>query len=436
MGKLCKTKRYKVVVSADTAALLDRTLYVYRAAIAYYLRVFRERQDTLGAGNWLRRAEILTHRTARNPHPAYDFDLRFPLLPSGLRRSAVAEAYGLAGAWHSNYREWQSRKKKHEERNERRVANGKSPLVFTERPPVYPDETRSWPVYYGTEFRVLNERHLLVKVFTGTGYAYRKVALMQPWKVPGGYEPGSPALVRKCPGWELHVPMFLTEKVGLKKAETLVRDPAHRICAVDLGLENHAAVTIQDAEGRVLATLFISGAKDNHLRKRRLEQIVRLQKATGVIPESESFAVDLWRKIRHLGDDAVHQVSRRIVDFAQKHGAKVIVFEHLGGFRPEKGTKSRKLNQKLSYWLRGRIFRYTQYKALHEGIVTVRVNPRDTSRRCPYCGFLAVERYTPGRANGAKLARCLNCGTHDVNADWLATLNIGRKFRGRYSRPA
>lgn len=175
---------------------------------------------------------------------------------------------------------------------------------------------------------------------------------------------------------------------------------------------------------------------DNHLRKRRLEQIVRLQKATGVIPESESFAVDLWRKIRHLGDDAVHQVSRRIVDFAQKHGAKVIVFEHLGGFRPEKGTKSRKLNQKLSYWLRGRIFRYTQYKALHEGIVTVRVNPRDTSRRCPYSGFLAVERYTPGRANGAKLARCLNCGTHDVNADWLATLNIGRKFRGRYSRPA
>lgn len=246
----------------------------------------------------------------------------------------------------------------------------------------------------------------------------------------------TPTLVRRRYGWEIHVPMFLDRKADLRKAKDIARDPAHRVCVVDLGLEHHAVCTIQDAEGRVLVSLFLSGARDSHLRKRLLEQVARLQRKTRVIPEGESFAVDLWRKIRNLDRDIAHRVSRRIVDFAQEHGARVIVFEHLGNYRPVRGTKSRRLNRRLSYWLCGRIFRFARYKALHEGITTVRVNPRDTSRRCPYCGFLEIERYTPGRPTGVKLARCGNCGTAGVNADWLATLNIGRRFRERYSSPA
>ncbi|NPV27226.1 MAG: hypothetical protein HPY81_07235 [Firmicutes bacterium] len=80
----------------------------------------------------------------------------------------------------------------------------------------------------------------------------------------------------------------------------LMQDPYTHICAVDLGLKHHAVMTVQDAEGRVQATEFISGAKDNHFRKRYLEKIVRLQKKTRIIPEGERFAVNIWDKTKNL----------------------------------------------------------------------------------------------------------------------------------------
>lgn len=128
-------------------------------------------------------------------------------------------------------------------------------------------------------------------------------------------------------------------------------------------------------------------------------------------------------------DSLAHLVSRRIVDFAVEHGAGIIVFENLKNLRPEKGTKSRRLNQRLGHWVRGRVFRYASYKALHAGILVVRVSAVNTSRRCPECGKLSVERYTPGKAGGKKLARCTACGgVKGVNADFLATANIFDRF--------
>lgn len=66
---------------------------------------------------------------------------------------------------------------------------------------------------------------------------------------------------------------------------------------------------------------------------------------TGVAPEGERFAKDLWDKVSNFNDNIAHQVFRKVLDFAARHGARVIVFEHLGNLRPEKDTKSRKLNQ-------------------------------------------------------------------------------------------
>lgn len=211
---------------------------------------------------------------------------------------------------------------------------GKKPILFTTGPPQFPETSRSWLTYYGTEFRVLDEHHLLLKVATGASYIYRKVVLAQPWMIPAGYAAGSPTLVRKKSGWEVHIPLFLQDKRELRPVAELMQDPDTRICAVDLGLNHHAVMTIQDAEGRVLATEFISGARDNHLRKRYLEKIVRLQKETGIIPEGERFAADLWDKVKNLNNNIAHQVSRHIVDFAAKYGAKIIVFEYLGSLHP------------------------------------------------------------------------------------------------------
>ena len=48
------------------------------------------------------------------------------------------------------------------------------------------------------------------------------------------------------------------------------------------------------------------------------------------------------------------------------------------------------------YWMKGRIFRYSRYKAWNEGIVTCRVNPKHTSRECALC-HQEVARYHAGQ---------------------------------------
>lgn len=188
-------------------------------------------------------------------------------------------------------------------------------------------------------------------------------------------------------------------------------------------------MTVQDIEGRVLATRFLPGAKYSRLRKRYLEKVVRLQRQIRSIPEGETFAHDLWERISNYDDYLAHWISQRIVDFAIEHGAKIIVFENLKSPQSEKGTKSHYLNQKVGYWVRDQVFRYAKYKALQAGILVVRVSPANTSRRCPLCGNLSIERYTPERENGKKLARCTTCGkVKDASVDFLATGNIFDRF--------
>jgi putative transposase len=135
------------------------------------------------------------------------------------------------------------------------------------------------------------------------------------------------------------------------------------------------------------------------------------------------------------GQPAAHRVSRHIVQFVTAHGASVLVFEHLGHFTPQKGTYSKRGNEKRSYWLKGRIFHNARYKAWNEGIVTCRVKPRNTSRECARCQS-QVFRYdagqpTEGYTPGAPLVMCPQCQMHG-NADRNASLVIGRRLISKY----
>ncbi len=89
-------------------------------------------------------------------------------------------------------------------------------------------------------------------------------------------------------------------------------------------------------------------------------------------------------------------MSARIVQFAQEHEAPILVFEHLGKLRPEKGKYSRRGKSKRAFWMKGRIFQYAKYKAWNEGMITSRVNPRNTSRECARCHALVI-RYAAGQ---------------------------------------
>src|SRR5882762_7662289 len=132
-----------------------------------------------------------------------------------------------------------------------------------------------------------------------------------------------------------------------------------------------------------------------------------------------------------------HLVSARIVQFAQQHEATILVLEHLGNLKPAKGKYSRRGNSKRAFWMKGRIFKYSKYKAYNAGILTSRVNPRNTSRECARCHSL-VARYAEGKPTegytmGAPLVLCHQCGMRG-NADRNASLVIGQRFVERYQK--
>ena len=78
----------------------------------------------------------------------------------------------------------------------------------------------------------------------------------------------------------------------------------------------------------------------------QLGRIARNRSKTGILVEGEQDNADLWCKIKQVDEQIAHLVSARIVQFAQEHAATILVFEHLGNLKPEKGTYSRRGNRK------------------------------------------------------------------------------------------
>ena len=74
-----------------------KTFEVYRSAAAYLIPVFdsvwEELEETGSAKRRFNAAEHLVHSTKKNT-ACFDFDLRFPKMPSYLRRAAIQFALG------------------------------------------------------------------------------------------------------------------------------------------------------------------------------------------------------------------------------------------------------------------------------------------------------------------------------------------------------
>lgn len=321
----------------------------------------------------------------------------------------------------------------------------------THRPPV---PLRVWnhpALFYAGMWKQREHGRITLKLWVGQTWRWVRFRLSGP-ELPADWTVNSPQVVGHGQQWWLHTPL---EKAvpKVQKAEKQVKtNPSLRICAIDLNISHAlAAVTIQLADGTVIASRLIKGGRELHdRRKRLLGRIARNRRLTGIIAQGEQDNAALWRKINALDEDEAHRVSRRIVEFARGYGATILVFEHLGNFKPTRGRYSKWANEKRSYWLRGRIFKYSRYKAWEYGIFTCRVIPRNTSRLCggrvsrereeqatfpPLCGGW-VFRYQEGQVpltyqSGAPLVLCPVCGKKG-QADFNATQVIGYKFFARY----
>jgi putative transposase len=432
MAKATTTLRQVLNYHSHHAAWFAATQALFNQVAAFYFEVITAHEGVLDLSNTeaLTALETLTHATKENPTPVMPLVEIAEHMPAMFRRAAIHAALGSARSFSTHLAKWRARKEKAQAKGKKEAS----------RPPVPPRRWNKSTTLYAGQWKDRTETSIMLKLWTGTCWSWIKVRITGR-ELPADVEMGSPSLIQHGNHWWLHTPLE-KQFSSPPKIEKQVTTNAHtKICAIDLNINEHLAVcTIQTVEGTILATQFIGGGREiDGFRKKQLGRIARNRRKTGVIAEGEQDNVDLWRKITHADESISHLVSARIVQFAKEHGATIVVFEHLGHLKPTKGKYSRRGNSKRAYWMKGRIFKYAKYKAYNKGILTSRVNPRNTSRECARCQSLVAryeasqpaEGYTPG----APLVLCQTCGMQG-NADRNASLVIGQRLIARYQKSA
>jgi len=107
-----------------------------------------------------------------------------------------------------------------------------------------------------------------------------------------------------------------------------------------------------------------------------------------------------------------HVISKQIVNNCE---AGTIVLENLKGIR--KNSKGRRFNFWLNSWSFYQLQQFITYKALRNGIKTIKVSPYMTSQTCSKCGKVG------SRSKGFFV--CSHCG-YSLNADLNASFNLAK----------
>jgi IS605 OrfB family transposase len=419
-----KTIRQPLEHRPGVSAWFATTQALFNQVAAFYWQVLDAHPGVrdLPTKDALTLLERLTHATTEHPDPVMPLSEIASQAPAHFRRAAIHAALGAMGSFQTALARWQRAKAKAE-------AKGKRCQL---RPPVPPRTWNRSVVFYAGMWKDATNGRITLKLWDGHTWRGVRFRVQGP-SLPTDWQAESPQAVRHGERWWLHVPVSREFPRPPKVDMQLAADPKPLLCAVDLNINDAlAAATVQRVDGTVVASRFFRGGRGLHGHRRTLfGRIACNRRKTGVIAAGEQDNAALWMKVRMLDEDIAHRLSRRIVDFAQQAGASILVFEHLGSFRPERGKYSRRANAKRTYWLRGKIFHYSRYKAWNAGSVTCRVNPKDTSRQCARCGT-AVARYRAGEPRegyrpGAPLVWCLK-RLREGNVDHIASRTTGQRL--------
>lgn len=207
-------------------------------------------------------------------------------------------------------------------------------------------------------------------------------------------------------GAELHV------TVTNEKAEITDKSDSNTVVGVDVN---------EDCVG--VAALTQSGVKDSivieypDIKKTRHEFFTIRKRMQSV--GQTSFEREVRDKERQFVHTLLHQVSREIVEWADKFESPVIVFEDLKDMRNgmDYGTRMNKRLHSLPF---AQLQEFVSYKAAWCGMPTEKIDPAYTSQECIDCGY--IDRSNRRR----KRFKCVECGFQD-HADRKASVLIGAR---------
>ena len=375
-----------------------QTLEIYRQAVSYlteiYEQVWTELKMISEAKKRFNAAEHLVHTTKKN-QARFGFDIRFPKMPSYLRRAAIQHALGSVSSYETRLEQWGATGE----------LSGKPHLTC---------ENHDMPVFYrdvmyreGTEGK--DEAYL--KLYDGHDWRWFCVCLSHTdmeylrrnWY---GKKASAPTLEKR------HHKYFLrfsyTEEMTL--TQTPVKDQI--ICSVDLGINTDAVCTIMRADGTVLGRKFIDFPSEKDRMYRTLGRIQRFQREHGSAQAGER-----WAYTRRLNIELSRKIAGAVAEYAWENHADVIVFEYLEMNGKISGSK----RQKLQLWRKRDIQKRCEHQAHRKGMRISRICAWNSSRLA-YDGSGTVLR------DGKNHSLCTFQTGKRFNCDLSASYNIGARY--------
>jgi len=254
-------------------------------------------------------------------------------------------------------------------------------------------------IAYDARILSLNLIPSTVSIWTVKGRAKMPFVCGEKQRTLLAYPRGESDLILRNRKWFLNITVEVPEEKEIEAVDVL---------GVDMGIVNICA----DSDGNKY-----SGAKLNKVRHRNRALRRKLQRIG--TKSAKRLLKKRSRKEQRFAKDTNHTISRRIVSLAKRTN-RMIAVEELTGIRSRVRAGKRE-RTKLHSWSFAELGGMLDYKAKVAGVPLLRIDPRNTSRRCSKCGHTEkANRKT--RDNFV----CKSCG-HTACADENGAANIRLK---------
>ena len=314
---------YKVKI-CETHVAFKNTAEKYRMATDFFIKIVLDEWEYISKiksqFSKLREIELLTHKTASNLNPKYNFKKDFYKFPSYLRRAAITEAIGKVSSYKSNYDNWLKTQK------------GKEPGM--------PKAGKIFPAMYRDNCFVR----------TGTNTAKLKVFIKNTWdwldiklkNTDVNYIQNHcrtrkecvPTLRRRGKNWYLDFAFEEEVKIQEKKLDKQI------IIGVDLGINNDCVCSAMKSDGTVIGRKFLDLSREKDSLTHAINRIKKAQQ------HGAKRTPKLWARAKGINTNIANLTAQFITNTAIFYNADVVIFEHLDLNGKKHGSKK----QKLHFW--------------------------------------------------------------------------------------
>ena len=229
---------------------------------------------------------------------------------------------------------------------------------------------------------------------------------------------GNISLFLESDSMEIHVSQELKSKPLLKNGISE---------AVDFGYTEVMTDTQNMRYGKELGKILTKATDTLHKKMKHRHKLHSLEKNTRLSHPKRSKRIRKYnlgkKKLNNNGKATKSSIGKEINtginQLLKSKKVSLLITEDLSSSFTYK--KSRALNRKLSYWVRGEIQKRISFKALTKCFRHEQVNPAYGSQTCSLCDFV------DSRNRKGDEFRCLHCGHEDVS-DRVAALNYAKRY--------